>query len=165
VDAIRADDPICFQQPTIEDHSVLTEARYGRVPPQIDSTLCCPINHLLVKDRSPHTGATLPRKPCFHRSRLVQESNSSEWLAIARIYRDTQFAKRRQCAGHQPFATRFVDGRFCAVRECDLKSSFSCSDGRGQTGGSASDDQHTLALPHEISVPRNSIPAARPISI
>jgi hypothetical protein len=157
VDTIRADDPICFQQPAVEDCAVLTETRYGRVPEQIDSTLCCPVNHFLVKNGSPHTDPTLPRKPRFHRSRLVQEANSTEWLALARIYRNAQLTKRRQCARHQSFSARFVDRRLCAVSDCDLEAFPSRSDGHGQSCWASSCHYYVYPSPHELSDHRERI--------
>lgn len=83
--------------------------------------------------------------------RPVDETNAPEDLAFAGLNTDAQFAERREGAGQKPFATLFIDRRFCAIRDGDRKTLPSHGDSCCQSCRTASGDQYLLRIADGIS--------------
>jgi hypothetical protein len=71
---------------------------------------------------------------------------------------DAEILKSAKRIRHQAFAAGFVDGRLCAIRNRDVKTSLACGDRGGQPSRPAAHHKHVCSSPHPCSSKKSVVP-------
>jgi hypothetical protein len=85
MDAVRADNPLCFNQPCPYNRAVTEKPRNGGAPQQLHPTLLCALDQFPMENNSPHSDAALARKLRLSKGRPVDKSNVLKALPVSSL--------------------------------------------------------------------------------
>jgi hypothetical protein len=140
--AIRANDPTGTDGLARDRDAARADAADRRAPQHAHAGRGRRFHHLGMEDGTAHPERISFGKHGLNGNAAVHESNAAEGLRVRTVQRNPETAQSGQAIGHQAFAACFVDGRACAVRECDMQSLAARGDGGRQPGRSTPDNEY-----------------------
>ena len=154
---IRADDPLCVDQPARRLYAILHNSGHRSVPQKLDPALPGPLHQSLMESGAPNSNSPPLRERSGDLIATLHETNSAKRIAAQIVCGYTQSSQGRLSFRQQSLTAWLIDGRLGTICHDCVQSFLPGSNGRCQPSGTSPNHEYVSRINrcrHSCRLPR-----------